>query len=353
MNAHLRANLWLLGSTVVICCALYPLTLWAVGRRVFPDKAAGSLVLQDGRTVGSRLIAQPFSGKEYFWPRPSSPSYDASASAGSNLSANNPKLRGRVAQALGLIARYKKDGPRKGALVGPDVEAWFRDETNPKEAGKKKRDLVGEWVEDNPSLAKEWAKSSDPVKAYVTGWARDHPEVVADWKKDNPDAAGEPGADDLAPYFFANYVKAHPGTWPSKVEVEKDGKTETVVRPATAGDDIRSIFFDTWLRENPRRIDPRQDLEQVPADLVMSSGSGLDPHISKANALYQLDDHVAEAWADKTGADRDAVRKAIKDLLDQKTEAPLGGLLGVELINVLEVNLALPGAVKGLPKKAG
>ncbi len=102
MNAHFRANLWLLGLTVLLCCVLYPLMLWGIGQGVFPNKASGSLIDKDGKpvskdkeseAVGSRLIGQPFNGPEYFQPRPSAPSYDASASGGSNLSANNPKLR--------------------------------------------------------------------------------------------------------------------------------------------------------------------------------------------------------------------------------------------------------------------
>src|SRR5262249_49000643 len=107
MSAHVRANLWLLLLTLAVCCVLYPLALWAVGQGVFPDRASGSLVTgADGKVVGSRLIAQPFSDAKYFQPRPSAVSYNAAASGGSNLAASNPKLRGRVAQALGLIARY-------------------------------------------------------------------------------------------------------------------------------------------------------------------------------------------------------------------------------------------------------
>src|SRR6516165_10061002 len=138
MLAHLRANLLLLALTLLICCVLYPLTLWLIGQVAFSSAANGSLLEKDGKVIGSRLIAQGFSKDEYFQPRPSAAGddgYDASASSGSNLAASNPKLRGRVAQALGLIARYKKDGPWKGAAVGDDVEAWFAEQS-------KTRDLV-------------------------------------------------------------------------------------------------------------------------------------------------------------------------------------------------------------------
>lgn len=211
MNAHLRANLWLLGLTVLLCCVLYPLALWAIGQGVFADKAAGSLIDKEGKptrdekqAVGSRLIAQPFHAPEYFWPRPSAVSFDASASGGSNLGANNPKLRARVIEDLSRI-KYR-DGPKK-------------------------------------------------------------------------------------------------------------------------------------------------DLD-VPADMVMASGSGLDPHITLKGAHYQLD-RVVSAWAKKTGADPVEVRKAIEDVLSEKAAAPFGGLAGEELINVLEVNLALHGAMKGIAKSTG
>ncbi|OAI53691.1 potassium transporter [Planctomycetaceae bacterium SCGC AG-212-F19] len=95
------------------------------------------------------------------------------------------------------------------------------------------------------------------------------------------------------------------------------------------------MFFDMWRQEHPKA-----DLEEVPADMVMASGSGLDPHITLKNALYQLD-RVAGKWAEKTKRDPAQTHKEIEDLLRQKTEAPLGGVAGVDLVNVLEVNLAL------------
>ena len=49
MIAHLRASLWLLALTVVLCCVLYPLALWGIGQTVFHDKAQGSLLDGEGR----------------------------------------------------------------------------------------------------------------------------------------------------------------------------------------------------------------------------------------------------------------------------------------------------------------
>src|SRR5580693_8614782 len=123
---YIIRTLWLLGTTVVVCCLIYPLVVWALGQTVFPFTANGSMVTgPDGKPVGSLLIAQPFTKDEYFWPWPSAASYDGSSSASSTLAASNYMLRYRVAQALGPIVKYKS-GQKAGQLVAPDIEAWFQ-----------------------------------------------------------------------------------------------------------------------------------------------------------------------------------------------------------------------------------
>jgi potassium-transporting ATPase KdpC subunit len=114
MGKYFSKSLWLLGFAVVICCGVYPAILWAIGQTLFPFQANGSLLTgPDGKVVGSKLIAQPFTKDEYFQPRPSAVSYDASASGPSNLAASNYLLRDRVAKILGPIAKYA-DGPKAG-----------------------------------------------------------------------------------------------------------------------------------------------------------------------------------------------------------------------------------------------
>ena len=70
-----------------------------------------------------------------------------------------------------------------------------------------------------------------------------------------------------------------------------------------------------WLQSHPDA-----DLEPVPADMVMASGSGLDPDITLANALWQLD-RVAPAWAKKTNGDEVKLHKDIEQLLREKSRA--------------------------------
>lgn len=329
MGAHIRANVWLLVLTVLLCCVIYPSILWVVGQVAFHDQAEGSLIRSaDGKTViGSRLIGQPFSDDKYFQPRPSAAGngYDASMSGGSNLAASNPKLRGRIAQQLGPLVHYRASF-RGGKAVGEDVEAWFTAEA------ARGRNLTAEWFKEYSKLAPGWAGSSDPIKAYVKKWAEDHPAVKAAWAEKNSAASGEPEAADLAEFFFPSYIEANPRTWPTTVEVEVQGKKEKQIKPDTKGSDVQSYFFDMWLREHPAEA---PEIEPVPADMVMSSGSGLDPHITLRNAEYQAP-RVAEARKGKWTLEQ------VKELASRMAFRPLGGIAGDEpLVNVLELNLAL------------
>jgi len=341
MVKHLRASLWLLLFSVVILCVLYPLVLWGIGQTVFRDKANGSLVLdKNGAPIGSLLIAQPFSADEYFHPRPSAVSYNGAASGASNWGASNPALRDRVARALGPIVKYS-GGPKKGELVAGDIEAWFQQD---KFQGKPA--IVAQWADAHSSQAQAWVgatfdpKSPTPPQQYVLDWEKSHPDVVAKFKTDNPDHQ-DPAPADLAVVFFETFSKENSGKFPSAVtKTGADGKSTTTIEPTKDGTDIQSIFFDMWVSDHPDA-----QLQQVPADMVMASGSGLDPQITLDNALYQLD-RVAAARATKTKQDRSQVRQQIEKLLQEKAEAPLNGLVGVKLVNVLEVNLALDSMQK-------
>ena len=327
---YISKGLLLLTFAVVLCCLIYPFALWAIGQIVFPEQANGSLLRgPDGKVVGSRLIAQPFTKDEYFQPRPSAASYDASASASSTLAASNYLLRDRIARTIGPIAKYKS-GPNAGKLVAPDVEAWFQ-----KDIFQGNPHLVAHWADAHNELATAWV-STDPSHAvYIDDWTKAHPALVAQWIKDNP-GTPQPKAPDLAVVFFENFSKDNPGRFPSTVTHQTaDGKSTTTVEPVKDGTDIQSIFFDMWRTDHAEA-----DLEDVPGDLVTTSGSGLDPNITLPNAESQLD-RVASKWAADTKRDPAAVRGEIEQMLKSNASAPLGGLAGEPLVNVLEVNLQL------------
>ena len=94
-----------LGATVVfalLLCGVYPVVVWGIGQALFPGKANGSIVVKEGKPVGSRLLAQGFTGPRYFHPRSSAAGagYDATASGGSNLGPLSRKLQDSVKQRV-------------------------------------------------------------------------------------------------------------------------------------------------------------------------------------------------------------------------------------------------------------
>jgi K+-transporting ATPase ATPase C chain len=94
---------------IVICCGVYPLAVYGIARVFFPEKSAGSLILDSGGKVrGSKWMGQSFSGPGYFHPRPSSAGagYDAANSSGSNWGPTSQKLRDTL---VGRIEAYRRE----------------------------------------------------------------------------------------------------------------------------------------------------------------------------------------------------------------------------------------------------
>ncbi len=227
MLKYFAKSILLLTFAVIICCIIYPLTLWIIGQVLFPFQANGSMIIgSDGKPLGSKLIAQPFTKDEYFHPRPSAASYNAAASSSSSLAPSNNAFRERVAKSLGSIVTYKT-GPKAGKLVAPDIEKWSQN----------------------------------------------------------------------------------------------------------SGSDFQSTIFEMWLQEHPH-----VELVNVPGDMVTTSASGLDPHISLENAKFQLE-RVAAKWSSLLKREPREIKREIEQLLENNASAPFGGLAGEKLINVFEINL--------------
>ena len=92
MISQLRPAFFMLLIFTVITGVIYPLVVTGIAQVVFPQQANGSLIVKDGKAVGSELIGQQFDDPSYFWGRPSAANYNAAASSGSNYGPLNPAL---------------------------------------------------------------------------------------------------------------------------------------------------------------------------------------------------------------------------------------------------------------------
>ena len=121
MGAHIRPALVLLIVLSVLTGLIYPAVVTGIAQLVFPRQANGSLIVRDGKVVGSSLIGQPFDDPKYFWGRPSATSpfpYNAAASSGSNLGPTNPALYDAV---KGRVETLRTADPGNTAPVPVDL----------------------------------------------------------------------------------------------------------------------------------------------------------------------------------------------------------------------------------------
>jgi K+-transporting ATPase ATPase C chain len=238
MFSELKPGLRMMLVMTVLTGFVYPALVTGIARVVFRDQADGSLVVSNGRVVGSRLIGQNFTRPEYIHPRPSAAGsgYDATASGGTNLGPTSAKL----------INGTTKLDDKKNEVVDFD--------------GIKNR--IVHYCLDNGIPY----DSSLPLDRFTHGQG-----ILDDVK----------------------LIKAF-----------NDEKAPLVFTPRTP----------------------------IPADAVTASASGLDPHISPANARAQAA-RVAKA--------RGVPVEQVLDVISRHTEGRTLGFLGEPRVNVLELNLDL------------
>ncbi len=121
MLKHLRPTLVALLMFTSITGIVYPLVVTGITQVIFPGQANGSLIMKDGKAVGSELIGQPFDDPKYFWSRPSATSPfpdNAGSSGGSNLGPTNPDLQKAV---QGRIEALRAADPGNTAPIPVDL----------------------------------------------------------------------------------------------------------------------------------------------------------------------------------------------------------------------------------------
>jgi potassium-transporting ATPase KdpC subunit len=121
MKAQIRPALTMLLLMTALTGLVYPLAVTGLAQVFFQDQANGSLIVREGKVIGSKLIGQHFDRPEYFWGRPSATSpfpYNAGASGGSNLGPTNPVL---IEAVKARIVALRAADPGNDALVPVDL----------------------------------------------------------------------------------------------------------------------------------------------------------------------------------------------------------------------------------------
>jgi len=121
MKTLIRPAVSLFVVLTLVTGVVYPLLVTGAAKMAFPAQAAGSLVVKDGKTVGSLLIGQSFSDPKYFWGRPSATgpmANNASGSSGSNQGPLNPAL---VDAVKGRVEALRAADPGNTASVPVDL----------------------------------------------------------------------------------------------------------------------------------------------------------------------------------------------------------------------------------------
>ncbi len=121
MGSHIRPAIVMLVLLSALTGLVYPAVVTGIAQLVFPRQANGSLIVRDGKVVGSSLIGQPFDDPKYFWGRPSATSpfpYNAASSSGSNQGPTNPALYDAV---KGRVEALRAADPGNTAPVPVDL----------------------------------------------------------------------------------------------------------------------------------------------------------------------------------------------------------------------------------------
>jgi len=121
MKNLIRPTLVMLALMTLVTGFAYPILVTVIGQTFMADQANGSLIVRDGKPIGSSLIGQSFTSPKYFWSRPSATSpmpNNAASSSGSNLGPTNPALKGAVA---GRVEALQKADPANKQAISIDL----------------------------------------------------------------------------------------------------------------------------------------------------------------------------------------------------------------------------------------
>lgn len=303
----LRTPLLISAAMFVICGLLYPLATTLFAGVLFPKQAGGSLEKIDGNVVGTSLVGQDFTDSRFMKCRPSAVNYNTYtqeekssgeyaglASGSDNFSPSNPELIARVAQDYAALI--------KANMQPQDIPGTLLETTIPAIA---------------PYMALQDALDKIPDIAQSTGLAPGEIEDII--KAEASDSINSISAAELIGMKLKN------------AGISKD--KEKQVYEALEKSSGKILLAPKVNLEILKKMDKAGvDLGRIPADLLTSSGSGLDPHISPASARIQI-----PALAVSTGLSE----QQLTQIVQNNTKGKLLGIFGEETVNVLQVNMEI------------
>jgi potassium-transporting ATPase KdpC subunit len=116
---EVKVSLLTMLTLLILLGGIYPVLVWGIAQVIFSDKANGSLIELQGKTVGSSFLAQSFSSPQYFHPRPSAAGeigYDGSSSGGSNLGPLSQKLNDQIKER---VDKYREENQIPAGILVP------------------------------------------------------------------------------------------------------------------------------------------------------------------------------------------------------------------------------------------
>jgi K+-transporting ATPase KdpC subunit len=387
----------------IIVSGIYPVIVFGLSQVLFNNKANGSLIGKDGKpvssekdAVGSALLGQSFSDAKYFHPRPSAAGsgYDPTASGGSNLGPTSAKLMFGTTKNVAYTVFAGPKAPVAVAPLSGRVQGTVAavDKTSITVASQGTPSTKTKYTLD-PSVAdpnttvnfhgRTIHATTIPVGAIVELKLNDKqpPAVIAINVADQELDGGVSATDSTANKITLNdasstvinvdpkntvfIVNGQPAKFDAittdmslhvlvSSQMDYDGIANRVIHfcqdnkieykssvPDTAYTDADGVDDQKLVTAFNAATNPTiTPSKPVPADAVTASGSGLDPHISPANAAIQA---VRVADARKISVDK------VNNLITESTDGASLGFLGDDGVNVLKLNLALDQAAPVAP----
>ena len=327
-GGSLLGHIWsAIAATVVlgvIVCGIYPLIVYGIGQVFFPHQANGSLVKKDGtpttddsQAVGSSLIGQPFAARGYFHPRPSaannsagasysvSGGYDATSSGGTNY--------GPLSDILINGENVPAPAPATATASQPATLTATQATPEPTTVAASQPAATVAATSTAPATQSAMVLGYDGIRLRVIHYCFDNGIAFKLYHVKYDDITGA-----LVPA--------------AKKELTPDEKLKFIAADGTVNDVALVDAFPHQDMSGKEAVIAADFATLIPADAVTASGSGLDPHISPANAALQAQ-RVADA--------RKLPKDKVMELVRQHTDGPNLGILGDPGVNVLMLNIAL------------